>query len=77
MPSVDNPEFLRELQNRQQRKLLEKELEAVLYWKQQLDRLLLLKPEGVASLQAQIKKLSEMMANRAATLKRNMNEGTR
>lgn len=75
MGSIDNPGFVREMQARQEKKLLEKELEVVGYWKEQLDRLAVLKPEGIASLQAQIRKLSDMMANRITTLKRTRNEG--
>lgn len=76
MTSMDNQGFVREMQSRYEKKLLERELEAVSYWKDQIDRLALLKPEGIAALQAQIKKVSEMMANRIATLKRMRHEGT-
>jgi len=71
---MENQAFIREMQNRYEKKLRESELEVVLYWKEQLDRLAALKPEGVASLQAQIRKLSDMMANRITSLKRMRSE---
>ncbi len=71
---MENQAFVREMQNRYEKKLRESELEVVLYWKEQLDRLAALKPEGVASLQAQIRKLSDMMANRITSLKRMRSE---
>lgn len=62
--------FVREVQARYEKKLIEREMEVITYWKEQLDRLAIMKPEGIASLQTHIKKLSEMMANRVATLKK-------
>jgi hypothetical protein len=35
-----------------------------------VDRVAVLKPEGIAALQIQVRKISEMMANRIRTLKR-------
>jgi hypothetical protein len=39
------------------------------YWKEKLDRLAVMKPEGIASLQLEIKKVSSLMANRVKALK--------
>jgi len=38
--------------------------------KEQLDRVVFMKPEGIASLQVHIKKIAEMMSNRVKILKR-------
>jgi hypothetical protein len=62
--------LLKEVQTRFDRKLKEEEISLLEYWKEQVDRVTLMKPEGVAALQTQVKKISEMMANRIRILKR-------
>lgn len=62
--------LLREIQTRLDRKLKENELAFLEYWKEQLDAVTARKPEGIAALQTQVRKISEMMANRIRTLKR-------
>ncbi len=66
----DDKALMKEIQVRFEKKMKENEIENVEFWKGQVDRILAMKPEGVASLQTQIKKLSEMMANRIAMLKK-------
>jgi hypothetical protein len=62
--------FLKEIQVRFDRKVKENEISLLEYWKEHVDRVVVLKPEGVAALQMQVRKISEMMANRIRTLKR-------
>ncbi len=62
--------LMKDIQARLDRKLKENEISLLEYWKEQIDRVGSMKPEGVAALQAQIRKISEMMANRVRTLKR-------
>jgi hypothetical protein len=62
--------FLKEIQTRFDRKLKESEITLLEHWKEQVDRVALMKPEGVAALQQQVRKISEMMANRIRILKR-------
>ncbi len=62
--------LLKEIQTRFDRKLKEEEITLLEYWKEQVDRVASMKPEGVAALQTQVKKISEMMANRIHILKR-------
>ena len=66
----DDKSLMKEIQVRFEKKMKENEIENVEFWKGQVDRILAMKPEGVAPLQIQIKKLSEMMANRIAMLKK-------
>ncbi len=66
----DDKALMKEIQNRFEKKMRESEIESVDFWKSQVDRILAMKPEGVAPLQLQIKKLSEMMANRINVLKK-------
>ncbi|MGA3208255.1 MAG: hypothetical protein ABSE05_10585 [Syntrophales bacterium] len=66
----NNPAFVKELQTRFDKKLKENEISVLEYWKSQIDRLLSMKPDGIASLQSQIKRVSDMMDNRIKTMKR-------
>ncbi|MCU0531091.1 MAG: hypothetical protein MUE57_04670 [Syntrophales bacterium] len=63
-------EFLKELQRKFEQKLREHEIDVIEHWKERLDRIYALRPEGIASLQLEIRKLSETMANRVKTLKK-------
>jgi iron-sulfur cluster repair protein YtfE (RIC family) len=62
--------LIREIQERFERKLRENEIALLEYWREQIERVATMKPEGVAALQTQVKKISEMMANRIRMLKR-------
>ncbi|MHB9096990.1 MAG: hypothetical protein ACYC5X_04120 [Syntrophales bacterium] len=62
--------LLKEIQTRFDRKLKEEEITLLEYWQEQVDRVAQMKPEGVAALQMQVRKISEMMSNRIRILKR-------
>ena len=62
--------LLKEIQARFERKLKESEIDLLEYWKEQVDRVAGMKPEGIAALQSQVRKISEMMTNRIRILKR-------
>ena len=62
--------LLKEIQARLERKVKDNEITLLEYWKEQVDRVAAMKPEGIAALQLQVRKISEMMANRIRTLKR-------
>jgi hypothetical protein len=62
--------LIREIQTRFERKVKDNEISLLEYWKEQLDHVAAMKPEGVAALQVQIRKISDMMATRIRTLKR-------
>jgi hypothetical protein len=65
-----NAVFMKEFQSRFDKKLREQEMSVLEHWQLQLDRLTSMKPEGIASLQLQIKRISDMMENRIKILKR-------
>jgi len=67
---IPDPEFLKNLQKQVDKKLKEQEISFLEYWKQHLDRIAALRPEGIAALQLEIRKISEMMANRVKILKK-------
>ncbi|HOG07624.1 MAG: hypothetical protein M0P04_05440 [Syntrophales bacterium] len=60
----------REFQQRLEKKMREEELSHLEYWKTQIDSLLVARPEGVAALQSQIRKVADKMANRIQMLKK-------
>ncbi len=62
--------LLKEIQTRFDRKLKEGEITILEHWKEQVDRVAAMKPEGIAALQMQVRKISDMMANRIRILKR-------
>jgi len=64
--------FIKEYQKKIERKLNENEMATVQYWKERLDKLVTMKPDGIASLQLEIKKLSNMMENRIRSLKKEL-----
>ena len=66
----DQTALVKEIQTQFAKKVKESEIESLEYWKEQLDKLLTLKPEGVAALQAQVKRVANMMGTRINTLKR-------
>ena len=71
MADIDNnPALMKEIQARFDKKVKENEISVLEYWKAHIDRLLSLKPDGVASLQSQIKKVSDMMENRIRMIKK-------
>ena len=62
--------FIKEYQDRFEKKIRENEIAALEHWKAQLDKIIALRPDSVASMQLQVTKISEMMANRIKVLKR-------
>ena len=65
-------EFLKEFQERFEKKIRENEIGTLKHWKERLDKLISMKPDGIASLQLEMKKLSDMMENRMKILKRDL-----
>lgn len=63
-------ELLKAYRKRFEQKIRETEIEVIDYWREKLDRLIAMRPDGIASLQAEMKKMSQMMKNRVAALKR-------
>ncbi|MBW2561329.1 MAG: hypothetical protein JRE40_10810 [Deltaproteobacteria bacterium] len=63
-------EFLRDFQGKVEKKLKENEISVVQYWHERLGRVVSMKPDGIAPLQLEIKKVYDMMENRIKTLKK-------
>ena len=63
-------EFLRDFQEKVEKKLRENEISVIQYWHEKMGRVVSMKPDGIASLQLEIKKVYTMMENRIKTLKK-------
>ncbi|MBN1473760.1 MAG: hypothetical protein JW914_04020 [Syntrophaceae bacterium] len=71
MASVDSSNvFIKEFQERYEKKLREKEMEIIEHWKAQLDKIIAMRPDSISSLQLQLTKTAEMMGNRIRVLKK-------
>jgi hypothetical protein len=62
--------FIKEYQERFEKKLKENEIALLEHWKGQLEKIESSRPDSIASLQLQIRKTTEMMANRIKILKK-------
>ncbi len=65
--------FMKEYQERFEKKLKENEISSLEHWKAQLDKIASSRPDSLASIQTQIKKIADMMANRINLLKKGRN----
>jgi hypothetical protein len=71
MASMDSSSaFIKEYQERFEKKLKENEINLLEHWKAQLDKIVSMRQDSIASLQAQITKMAEMMATRIKVLKK-------
>ena len=71
MASMDSSSaFIKEYQERFEKKLKENEINLLEHWKAQLDKIVIMRPDSIVSLQAQITKMAEMMATRIKVLKK-------
>ncbi len=65
-----DPEFLREFQKKVEKKIRENEISVIQYWHERLGKIVSMKPDGIASLQLEIRKIYDMMETRIKTLKK-------
>jgi hypothetical protein len=62
--------FIKEYQDRFEKKVRENEITLLEHWKAQLDKVIAMRQESAASMQVQVTKISEMMANLIKILKK-------
>ena len=74
MESTDSSNaFIKEYQERFEKKIKENEINLLEHWKAQLDKITSMRQDSIASLQVQITKMAEMMATRIKVLKKDSN----
>lgn len=62
--------FMREYQERFDKKLRDNEIAVLEYWREQLLKTVGARPEGIAALQQQVRRIADMMENRIKILKK-------
>lgn len=62
--------FIKEYQERFEKKLKQSEIDLLEHWKGQLEKIESSRPDSIASLQLQIRKITDMMGNRIKVLKK-------
>ena len=62
--------FIKEYQERFEKKLKASEIDLLEHWKGQLEKIESSRPDSIASLQLQIRKITDMMGNRIKVLKK-------
>lgn len=67
---VKDAAFVKEIQRKLDEKIRQNEISVLEYWKDRLYKLVVMRPDGIASLQIELSKLAGMMENRINTLKR-------
>lgn len=65
--------FIKEYQERFEKKLKESEIAILEHWKAQLDKITGARHDSLASMQIQVKKTADMMANRINVIKKEKN----
>lgn len=70
--SIDDQRMLKDIQERVEKKIREQEIAVIAHWKERVEKILALKPEGIAPLMIELKNLSSMMANRIAAVKKEL-----
>jgi len=71
MASQDSSQVLiKEFQEKYEKKIRQQEIEILEHWKAQLEKIVTMRPESIGSLQMQVAKVVEMMANRLKILKK-------
>lgn len=65
--------FIKEYQERFEKKLKESEIAILEHWKAQLDKITSARHDSLASMQIQVKKTADMMANRINVIKKEKN----
>ncbi|MCK9275978.1 MAG: hypothetical protein M0P57_12905 [Syntrophales bacterium] len=68
--SIEDQKLLKEIQARTEKKMRENEISVIEYWKEKVEKIQKMKPEGIAPLLLELKKLSSMMENRISILKK-------
>jgi hypothetical protein len=62
--------FIKEYQERFEKKLRENEIDLLEHWKGQLEKVESSRPDSISSVLLQVRKMSEMMGNRIRVLKK-------
>ncbi len=68
-PGLDEPAWAKEMKKKVDEEMAKKEIETVLYWRGEMEKILARRPESLATLQIEIQNFLQRMQNRVRTLK--------
>jgi len=68
-PELDESAWAKEMKKKVDEELAKKEIEAVLYWKGEIEKILAKRPESLATFQIEVQNFLQRMQNRVRVLK--------
>ena len=68
-PELGEMAWAKEMKRKVEEELVRKEMETILYWKGELDKTLIKRPESLATFQIEVRNLLQRMLNRIRVLK--------
>jgi hypothetical protein len=68
-PGQDESAWAKEIKKKVDEEMVKKEIETVLYWKGEMEKILAKRPESLATFQIEIQNFLQRMQNRARVLK--------
>ncbi len=72
METKESAAFIKELKRKVDEEMHKKEMETILYWKQELEKILAKKHESMGALQVDMQSFLQRMQNRVKVLKSNL-----
>jgi hypothetical protein len=68
-PGLDESAWAKEIKKKVDEEMVKKEIETVLYWKGEMEKILAKRPESLATFQIEMQNFLQRMQNRARVLK--------
>ena len=68
-PGLDESAWAKEMKKKVDEEMAKKEIETVLYWRGEMEKILAKRPESLATFQIEIQNFLQRMQNRVRTLK--------
>ncbi len=69
---MDETALLKEVKKKVEQEMIRKELDMILYWKGEIEKILAKKHEGLGALQIEMRQFLQRMQNRAKVLKQSL-----
>jgi hypothetical protein len=71
-PEAGETAWAKEMKRKVEEEMARKEMETILYWKGELDKILVKRPESLATFQIEVRNLLQRMLNRIRVLKNSL-----
>ena len=69
---VDETTWLKEMRRKVEEEMAKKEIETILYWKGEMEKILAKRPESLGTLQIEMQNFTQRMQNRIKVLKNSL-----